>query len=355
MKLYTIISFFVVYQLTTGCVDRYKHQPAEFDKNRTLTKTGEVAQIISNTAITDHYASACANYGVLRFAELTNNITLKNAIIENYKTFISNKKIYPGHVDNNVFGILPFEIYIQTKDVECFNFAKQLSDDEWANPRNDGLTEYTRFWTDDMFMVAALQVQAYRATNDVNYIDRAILQLLAYAQRLQQQNGLFQHTINTPVFWGRANGWAAVAMSMTLENLPKDSSKYQNLLAAYKKMMTALLKYQDATGLWHQVIIDPQSFQETSCTAMFIYALATGIKNGWLDESFMPSTMKGFNALLDHVENGKLSDVCVGTNESARYDDYLNRPREKGDFHGQAPFIWAATAILELENSRSSH
>jgi rhamnogalacturonyl hydrolase YesR len=114
-------------------------------------------------------------------------------------------------------------------------------------------------------------------------------------------------------------------------------------------MMTALQKYQGANGLWHQVITDHASFEETSCTAMFTYAIATGVKNGWLDESFRATALKGWDGLLGKVKNGQLSDICVGTGEGKNYDYYLDRPRETGNWHGEAALLWATTAMLKLE------
>ena len=65
----------------------------------------------------------------------------------------------------------------------------------------------------DMWMVGALQIQAYRATGEMVYADRAVDQLLAYCDVLQQENGLFLHSEDAPHFWGRGNGWAAASMA----------------------------------------------------------------------------------------------------------------------------------------------
>lgn len=323
----------------------------KFDKKAAEKTANEAAQYVLSKPVDDHYATACAYFGVLKLAELQNNRKLMDSVKANYTAFMESSpdKIKPGHVDLNVFGILPFELYLQTKDEQYLGLATKLADDEWAQPRPDGLTAYTRFWTDDMFMVGALQVQAFKAVKKDIYLDRAIAQLLAYAGSLQQQYGLFQHTANIPVFWGRANGWAAVALTLTLENMPQQHSKRAELMAVYKKMMAALQKYQGAGGLWHQVITDPASFEETSYTAMFNYAIATGVKNGWLDDSFRQTAIKGWNGLLTKVNNGRLSDICVGTGEGKNYDYYLDRPRETGNSHGQAALLWAATAMLKLE------
>jgi unsaturated rhamnogalacturonyl hydrolase len=343
--------------------------PIKFDKKLTIKIANEVAENILSIPVEAKYPTVCSYYGVLKLAETVNDQKLIDRVKANYAAYPATTeeivksvhksgadkhksprtdKIRSGHVDWNVFGILPFELYLQTKDRQYLKVATELAEDEWAQPREDGLTAYTRFWTDDMFMVGALAIQAYKASGQEIFLERGLTQLLAYAKALQQQNGLFQHTANVPVFWGRANGWAAAAMTETLENMPKEHQKRRDLMAVYKKMMIALQKYQDTSGLWHQVLIDPASYEETSCTAMFTYAMATGIKNGWLDKSFRTTALKSFNTLLQKTQNGQLSDVCIGTSEGKSYDYYLNRPTKMGDLHGQAPLLWAAAAMLRL-------
>jgi len=43
---------------------------------------------------------------------------------------------------------------------------------------------------------------------------------------------------------------------------------------------------------------------------------------------------------------GELEEVCIGTNEKFTFEEYLDRPRRAGDFHGQAALLWAANALL---------
>jgi len=331
---------------------------------------GEVAENVLTVPVDARYPTVCSYYGVLKFAELTENQKLIDAVKANYdacpviseaivhtddKTAGADKRKQPrtnriraGHVDWNVFGVLPFELYLQTKDEKYLKVAMELAEDEWAEPNAQGLTAYTRFWVDDMFMVGALQVQAYRASGKEIFLERGLTQLLAYAKILQQDNGLFQHTAEVPIFWGRGNGWAAAVMAMTLENMPKDNPRRQELMDVYMKMMAALKKYQAASGLWHQIIIDPESYEETSSTGMFTYAIAKGVQNGWLDKSYHATAMKGWNGLAKKVKDGQVADICVGTGAKNNYNHYLNRPRKTGDLHGQAAFLWAGTAMLEM-------
>jgi rhamnogalacturonyl hydrolase YesR len=320
---------------------------AKTDKKEIIEISNTVSSKIMEVNLYSKYESFFSNYGVLKFAAVTNNDILINKVIKNYQTYFKENTLEKGHVDKNALGILGFELYLQTKNPEYLPLPLSLADDEWENPREDGLTKYTRFWTDDLFMVAVLQVQAYKATGKEIYLQHAIAQILVYAEKLQQQNGLFQHTLKSPVFWGRANGWAASALTITLDNTPKNNPNYKKLMDIYQKLMVGILKYQDAAGLWHQVLIDKDSFEETSCTAMFVYSFAAGVNKGRLDKRYESAAEKGWTALTKKIDNGMLKDVCCGTDENGIYDYYLNRPRITGDFHGMAPLLWAATALTE--------
>ena len=115
-------------------------------------------------------------------------------------------------------------------------------------------------------------------------------------------------------------------------------------------MMKTLMTYQDSNGMWHQLLDDPESYAETSCTGMFLYAMATGLEKGWLSvKDFGPAVSRGWDALAGYVdEQGRTQNVCIGTNAKNSKEHYLNRPTKTGNFHGQAAVLWTATALLRL-------
>jgi rhamnogalacturonyl hydrolase YesR len=100
--------------------------------------------------------------------------------------------------------------------------------------------------------------------------------------------------------------------------------------------------------MWRQLIDDPGSWAETSSTGMFTFALITGVKNGWLDnKTYTPAARKAWLKLITYIDkNGDISEVCEGTNKKNDRQYYLDRKRNTGDLHGQAPVIWCATALL---------
>lgn len=297
-----------------------------------------------------HYAEACAAFGAARLAALTGDSLSLRLLAERYRKVIEDSiPNTANHVDANVYGILPMELFIHTGDKLFYDQGFELADGQWSDPLPDGMTKQRRYWIDDIWMIGSLQVQAYRVSGNKIYLDRAALAIASYLERLQQKNGLFHHGEDTPFFWGRGNGWVAAGLAELLSELPDEHPAYPQILAAYKKMMNTLLDYQTEEGLWRQLIDHEESWVETSSSAMFGYAFRMGVKNGLLPESrFKPAYQKAWLSLVDNIdENGRISEVCVGTGKGPDAKYYLDRPRIKGDFHGQAPVLWLAWALLD--------
>jgi rhamnogalacturonyl hydrolase YesR len=307
------------------------------------------------------YPEVCAWYGSLTVAQLTKDNDLKMRLLQKFDPLFTPegaKRIsQEPHVDYRVFGVVPLEIYMQTKDRRFFDIGIGLADKQWEKTTPDGITAEARYWIDDMFMMTAVQVQAYRATGDAKYIDRAATTMAVYLDKLQQPNGLFYHAPDSKFFWGRGNGWVAAGMTELLRTLPKNHPRRARILEGYQKMMASLLKYQGSDGLWRQLIDHPEAWAETSSTGMFTFAMVTGVKNGWLDrKSYGPAARRAWLGLVQHIgKDANVTDVCIGTNKAnlevgpdvnAQMKFYLDRPRRVGDLHGQAPILWSATALM---------
>ena len=307
------------------------------------------------------YPEACAWYGALTAAELTGDRGLRDRLVAKFGPFLtpegSRHVNRSAHVDYRVIGIVPLEIYRQTGDKRCRDLGLQLAEAQWERTTPDGITVEARYWIDDMYMIPALQAQAFRVTRDARYLDQAALTVSAYLDRLQEPGGLFHHGENAPFYWGRGNGWMAAGAAELLRELPRNHPRRARILAGYQKMMAALLPLQDADGLWHQLLDAPDSWAETSGTAMFAFAMVTGVKEGWLDANrYGPAARRAWLGLVARLdENANLRDVCAGTNKAdkevgpdlaAQRRFYLERPRLTGDLHGQAPLLWTATALL---------
>jgi rhamnogalacturonyl hydrolase YesR len=309
------------------------------------------------------YPEVCTWFGALTFAKESQNKVLLNQLVKRFEPLLGVEDSlvpYPDHVDHTVFGAIPLELYMQTKDKKYYYMGMYFADHQWGPPEGQrvkpesyeydkrGLTWQTRLWIDDMFMITAVQSQAYLATGNRHYIDRTAKEMVVYLDSLQRDNGLFYHAPDVPFFWARGDGWMAAGSAMLLRSLPEDNPDRSRIMEGYKKMMASLLKYQAENGMWRQLIDDPASWPETSATGMFTFAMITGVKKGWLDkETYGPAARKAWLALISYLdENADIAEVCQGTNKKNDRQYYLDRERIKGDMHGQAPVLWCATALL---------
>jgi unsaturated rhamnogalacturonyl hydrolase len=298
------------------------------------------------------YPEVCAWYGALTYAEATGNKSLETQLQTRFQQLFTPEKhsLIPDkeHVDYEIFGVVPLQVSIETGDPPTRAMGLRFADRQWSKPQADGLSGETRYWIDDMYMITILQLEAYRATHDAKYLDRAAKEMVAYLRKLQQPNGLFFHADDVPFFWGRGNGWVAAGMTEMLLSLPQDHPLRPEILNSYRKMMTELARYQNADGTWRQLIDHPEAWEESSSTGMFTFAMIEGVRHGWLvEETYGPVARRGWIALVGFVDqNADVTNICAGTNKENSYDYYMARPRRTGDFHGQAPMLWAARALL---------
>jgi unsaturated rhamnogalacturonyl hydrolase len=307
------------------------------------------------------YPDVCTWLGSMWFAEQTGNEMLFKKLKDRFEPLFGEQKNLlppPNHVDNNVFGALPFELYLKTKEKRYLDMGLLYSDSQWLLPENKnteqlkysskGYSWQTRIWIDDMFMITTVQAQAFIVTGDRKYIDRAAKEMVLYLDTIQLENGLFYHSPEAHYSWGRGNGWMAAGMAEILRILPIDNPDRPQIMKGYNKMMAALLKYQEPDGMWRQIIDDGEAWKETSATGMFTYAMITGVKNGWLDErTYGPAARKGWLAVITYInKDDELTEVCEGTNIKNDRQHYMTRKRITGDLHGQAPLLWCATALL---------
>ncbi len=326
-----------------------------------------------------HYKDACAWYGALSIAGLVDDAALTSGLIAKYEPYKNTwsgfsppNNNYDGHVDNNVFGIVPLEIAKVDPDPIYLTEGDLLADHQVEQ-----IAAQIRFAIDDMFMITSLQVQAYRVlpsgtaeeqSHRNRHLDTAAETMVTYLETMQEDNGLFPHHRDNAAFrisWGRGNGWYAAGMAEMIRELPLDHPEHGGINEGYMKMMNGLLQYQiregqAGAGLWKQVVDsdDERNWAETSGSAMFAYALVSGVRRGWLDvETFGPAARSAWLGLVAKVNaQGQIQDTSNwaylpsshegGPSFSGDEENYyFQRERLTGDNHGQAPVMWTAAAL----------
>lgn len=161
--------------------------------------------------------------------------------------------------------------------------------------------------------------------------------------------------------WGRAEGWYVMALVDVLELMPADQPERPELIAILNRVMEALMAVQDKdTHLWYQVPDKGDqegNYLESTCSAMYCYAMAKGVRIGVLDKAYKKEAQQVLEGLKAHKivtnEDGTLSliDCCavagLGGNpfRDGTYDYYIHERIRKDDPKGVAPLI---LACLEL-------
>jgi len=209
-------------------------------------------------------------------------------------------------------------------------------------------------WADDLYMSVPYLARMGKMTGDNSYLDFAVRQVESFNRYIYDTaSGLYFHVFyndentNGVAHWGRCNGWIALAQSALLDQLPANHPKREHLRKMLLRQIIGFSRYQDTSGMWHQVLDKPDSYLESSVTAMFIYTVAHAVNKGWISPHYLSIALNGWEGLAKKVTaDGELTDICIGTNVEENIRFYYNRPRETNDTHGLGAFLLAGTELI---------
>ncbi len=278
---------------------------------------------------------------------------------------------------------------------EKFSKAAQILRQQLATqPRNaeQGFWHKKRYpnqmWLDGLFMGAPFYAEYGQVMNQPENFDDVALQFdLIEKHALDPKTGLLYHawdqsrqqrwanpqTGQSPNFWGRAVGWYAMALVDVLDYFPANHPARPKLISYLKRLAPVLAKYQDkSSGLWYQMMDQRNrkgNYFEASASCMFVYALAKGVRMGYLNESLLPVAQRGYEGIntkfieTDATGNLHLNGTVsvgglgsTGTPDSpyrdGSYEYYLSEPLRRDDLKGVGPFIMASVEIEMIEEWR---
>ena len=212
-------------------------------------------------------------------------------------------------------------------------------------------------WLDDLYMSVPCLAWMGQLTGDRRYFDDAAKQIMRFYSKMfvRQKNlwmhGWVQEMSPHPAFhWARANGWAIMAMVELLKVLPADHPETTHVMSIFRAHANGLRQTQAPSGLWHQLLDRPDSYEETSASAMYVFALTRAINKGWLSRNtWAPIVLRGWNGLTTKVNStGQVEGTSIAT--SLGWDDtfYLNRPTDVNAAHGYGPIFLAGSEIIYL-------
>ena len=207
------------------------------------------------------------------------------------------------------------------------------------------------FRVEDMFNCNAILGRAYDLTNDPKYLD--IMSGLLLDAGTQQEDGLFFHARGAPYYWGRGNGFAAIGFAESLTYMPEDHVNRSNLIDIHINHLSALRRLQQPSGMYWQMLDLPGSYQEFTCTCMIGYAMARGIRFGWLDSSFSDSVNLAWQGVSERIDDdGIIVDACISTGVQDSVDAYLSREAIFGrDDRSGSLALWFALEMYHMNES----
>ena len=208
-------------------------------------------------------------------------------------------------------------------------------------------------WVDDMYMSVPFLIRYAEVFHDDNAIEEAVRQLLLYKKhfyfkpRAVKGSGHilshmykleFEHANMIP--WSRGNGWVVFSLSELLMRENPDVPMREELVSYFHDLCEGYLELQDEDGLWHQILDERDTYQETSAAAMFICAMSRGIRYGLLPEErtadFAESVFRAWNGLAKKAidRKGNLYGVCQGSGWSYEREYYRALEWNFNDTHG---------------------
>ncbi len=231
----------------------------------------------------------------------------------------------------------------------------RMPDGTLARPRPQPVS----LWVDDLYMSVPFLAKMGALTGDRRYFDDAARQVIQFSRRLLNPSlGLFDHswfenTAYDPRFyWGRGDGWALMAIAELLSAMPADHPERRVVLDIFQRAVQGAAAAQSGNGLWHQLLDKPDSYLETSASAMFVFAIARGVNRGWVSPAYAPVAQTGWQAVAKRVRSdGEIEGICVGT--TAAYDAvyYYNRPTDVAALQGYGPVLMAGAEMIQLLRS----
>ena len=239
-----------------------------------------------------------------------------------------------------------------------------------------------QMWLDGIYMANPFYAEYGLLFNEPQDFDDVITQLTVMENHARDNvTGLLYHgwdesktqawanpvTGCSPSFWGRADGWYAMAVVDVLDYLPSDYQGRAKAIAIIQRLAEALKKVQDPVyGTWYQVLDQGTrtgNYREASASCMFVYALAKAIRLGYIDNSYWDVVKKGYTGILNEfitINSDKtinLEKVCItaglgGSNpyRDGTFDYYTKQTYiAKNDGKGVGPFILASIEVEKAE------
>jgi len=232
-----------------------------------------------------------------------------------------------------------------------------------------------QMWLDGLYMAEPFYAEYSLIFNNLNDFDDVVNQFVIMEKHARNSStGLLYHgwdekkvqiwadpiTGCSKSFWGRAIGWYMMGLVDVLDFLPDGYYKKDTLIFIFKRIVNAIVNYQDSSGCWFQVLDQGNrigNYLESSATCMFVYSILKGIRKGYIDNNFLPYAIKGYNGIIKNfiVKNGYNYDVIntccsagLSDTRDGSFEYYISEPICVNDGKAIGPFILASLEYEKL-------
>lgn len=200
-------------------------------------------------------------------------------------------------------------------------------------------------WDDTLFMTVLFLAKMGVIEHQESYVQEAEKQFLLHAKYLSDPvTGLWYHgwTFNgrhnfAKAFWGRGNCWVTIAIPEFLQMAQVSPATRTALTQALQRQVDSLARYQAENGMWHTLIDDPASYEESSATCGFAYGILRGVRMGLLAPECEALSRKALTSILHHIgDDGVVQQVSYGTPMGRESRDFYKNIEIKPMPYGQA-------------------
>ena len=302
------------------------------------------------------------------------------------KGVISGYKTDEYNIDCMNSGKILFQLWDKTSDARYKIALVFLRNQLKSQPRTTegGFWHKQRYtnqmWLDGLYMGSPFYAQYAMVFAEPKIFDDVVNQfVIVHKHTYNAQTGLNYHgwdeskqqqwankeTGCSPNFWGRAEGWYAMAIVDVLDFLPRDHAGRPKLIKILNQVAAGIVKYQDPkTGLWYQVLDQASqegNYLEATCSSMFAYALLKASRKGYINETYRSAGEKAYKGILTNLiqQNNdgtiSLTKCCavagLGGNpyRDGSFKYYVNETVRSNDPKGVGPFIMAS---IEYNNKQ---
>ncbi len=292
-------------------------------------------------------------------------------------------------LDNILLGRQLLLLYRVTRNQRYLTAAAFLYDQLAQQPRNasGGFWHKQRYpnqmWLDGLYMAEPFRAEYASISHDPEDFSDITHQFVLMEQHARDpKTGLLYHgwdeskqerwankqTGNSSQFWARGIGWYMMALVDTLDYYPANDPGRKQLLAILQREAAAVARYQDpSTGLWYQVVDKPGvkgNYFESSAACMFVYALAKGVRRGYLPEHYLTNADRGYRGILAHFITAapsgdvSLSNTVKGAGlggdpyRDGSYAYYIGEKVATNDPKGIGAFLLAASEMETAQNAK---